>query len=107
MAVSWNAASFAPVLGGAEGELVAVRIRVEPRLLEDLLEALASVPFPINPQIYHQPGSDSIVDFPAYSGRLGELKSTLVTFGFSARCLEVETIRAGFPHAARSADSCR
>ena len=24
-----------------------------PRLLEDLLECLASVPFPINPQIYH------------------------------------------------------
>ena len=31
----------APALFGQEGELVSLRIVVEPRLLEDLLEALA------------------------------------------------------------------
>ena len=28
-------------------------VSVEPRLLEDLLEALSQLQFPINPQIYH------------------------------------------------------
>ncbi len=40
-------------LFGREGELVSVRITVEPRLLEDLLDALAVLDFPVNPQLYH------------------------------------------------------
>ena len=40
-------------LSSVEGDLLAVRITVEAFLLEDILEALASAPFPINPEIRH------------------------------------------------------
>ena len=40
-------------LSGSEGELVAVSVSVSPHDLEALLEGLACVDFPINPQIYH------------------------------------------------------
>jgi len=36
----------APSLLGREGELVSVRISVEPKVLEDVLEALAGLDFP-------------------------------------------------------------
>lgn len=94
MSVSWSAASFAPVLGGAEGELVSVRVLVEPRLLEDLLDALAKVPFPINPQIFHQPGPDTAVEFPAYSGRLDELRKTLARNGFDPAAMHTRPMLA-------------
>ncbi len=55
-------------LSGSEGELILIRVAVEPRLLEDLLETLAELPFPINPQINHQlnHGQGTTVEFPAY-----------------------------------------
>ena len=40
-------------LAHSQGQLVSVSIRVDPNGLESLLEALAQVSFPINPQIYH------------------------------------------------------
>ena len=40
-------------LTGSEGELVQVRIAAEPRCLEELLDCLAGLPFPVNPQLYH------------------------------------------------------
>lgn len=82
MSLSWNLVPPAPALGGAEGELVSVRVFVEPRLLEELLEALASVSFPVNPQIFHHPGPDTLVEFPAYSGRLSEVRNALKESGF-------------------------
>jgi hypothetical protein len=45
--------SSAPSLSGREGDLISVSISVDPRYLEPLLEALAQVGFPVNPQIYH------------------------------------------------------
>ena len=78
----------APSLSTAEGALVSVSIHVEPHCLESLLEALAQVSFPINPQIYHdaaliyryadgreQTESITLVEFPAYEGRLDEVRS--------------------------------
>ena len=47
MSIAWNLVPPSPSLGGAEGELVSVRVLVEPRLLEELLEALAGVSFPV------------------------------------------------------------
>ena len=44
-------AGAVPALFGQEGELVLLRVAVEPRLLEDLLEALARLDFPVNPQL--------------------------------------------------------
>ena len=74
-------------LSGREGELVSVRVSVEPRLLEDLLESLAAVSFPINPQIYH--GRPTVVEFPAYELRLEELRLLLRQSGFDSGSIQI------------------
>ena len=74
-------------LSGREGELVSVRVSVEPRLLEDLLESLAAVSFPINPQIYH--GRPTVVEFPAYELRLEELRLLLRRSGFDSETIQI------------------
>jgi hypothetical protein len=89
-----------PSLSTAEGALVSVSIHVEPHYLESLLEALALVNFPINPQIYHDAAlvyryadghSDSesitLVEFPAYEGRLDEVRRAVEDYGFHADCI--------------------
>jgi hypothetical protein len=70
-----------PSLVGTEGELVSVSIAVEPQLLERLLESLAALPFPINPQIRHADPATQ-VEFPAYAGRLAEIQGALNDWGF-------------------------
>jgi hypothetical protein len=72
-----------PHLTGREGELVLVRVDTDPRLLEDVLECLAGVPFPINPQIYH--GRPTTIEFPAYEQHLYEVRDALRTFGIEVR----------------------
>jgi hypothetical protein len=74
-------------LSGAEGELVSVRIRIEPKLLEDLLETLSQAPFPINPEISH--GWPTAVEFPAYRSRLAELRRVLLANGFPTESVDV------------------
>ncbi len=74
-------------LTGIEGELVLVRIGVEARSLEDLLEALAEAPFPLNPQIYHQP--QTIVEFPAYSSRVPQIVEVLNRRGFDPNQIRI------------------
>ena len=86
-------------LSSREGDLVSVAIDVDPRFLESLLETLAEVSFPINPQIYHDaamvhPGPDgeeceavTLVEFPAYRSQLDEVRRALESHGFDARCL--------------------
>src|SRR3974377_2464978 len=82
-------------LATTEGALVSVSIHIDPRYLEVLLEALARIDFPINPQIYHDAeivtthpdGSEEIeattvVEFPAYLGRLEEVHRGLLAYGF-------------------------
>jgi hypothetical protein len=84
-----------PLLLGSEGELISVSIEVDPRRLEALLEALAQVPFPINPEIFHDaavvyryPGGReriqnvTLVEFPAFSSRLAEVRRALEANGF-------------------------
>src|ERR1035437_10610756 len=79
-----------PSLSGREVALVSVSIDVDPRRLEPLLEALAQTSFPINPQIYHdaamvylyaggreETGPATLVEFPAYEGRLDEVRRAL------------------------------
>jgi hypothetical protein len=65
-----------PALHGAEGELVLVRIASDPRQLEEILEAVADLPFPVNPEIHHGHGT-STVEFPAYSQRVAEVREAL------------------------------
>ena len=89
-----------PSLSTAEGALVSVSVHVEPHSLESLLEALAQVSFPINPQIYHDAAlvyryadgrdeteSITLVEFPAYEGRLEDVRRTVVAYGFPPDCI--------------------
>ena len=96
-----------PSLSTAEGALVSVSIHAEPHSLESLLEALAQVSFPINPQIYHdaaliyryadgreQTESITLVEFPAYEGRLVEVRTALEAYGFPADCMRAVIVLA-------------
>lgn len=100
MSVWPNSRQCNPVLSGAEGELVSVTISIEPRFLESLLEVLARLDFPINPQIYHQAATvyvypdgrevsepATMVEFPAYAGRLPEIRQALARNGFDSGSL--------------------
>jgi len=75
------------VLSGREGELVSVRVSIEPRLLEDLLESLATVSFPVNPQLYH--GRPTVVELPAYEMRIDELRLILQRAGFDSAGIQI------------------
>jgi len=106
-----------PALSGREGTLVSISITVEPRRLESLLEALAQVRFPVNPQIYHDAAvvyvfADdrsetevvTLVEFPAYGGQLDQVRNALAAFGFDPSNLQVtgmlDDIHAQAAHAA-------
>src|SRR5579863_7417762 len=77
-----------PALYGLEGELVLVRVSVEARHLEELLDALAGLDFPVNPELNHQPGLVS-VEFPAYATHVGEVRETITRLGFDPGSLAV------------------
>lgn len=77
----WHSALHsASFLSGSEGELVSIRVSADPRSLEDLLECLATLAFPVNPEIYH--GVPTVVEFPAWESRLYEVRDALRAFGF-------------------------
>jgi hypothetical protein len=102
MSVWLNAVPATLPLLGTEGALVSASISVEPPRLEALLDALAHLDFPINPQIYHDAGPVTQVEFPAYERRLPEIRGMLETYGFPgasvAATAMLESIRSG--HAA-------
>jgi len=83
----------APPLRGGEGELISVSISVDPRDLEGLLEALAHIDFPINPQIFHADGhsadAKTVVEFPAYAGGLGQVRAALADSGLEEAVIRV------------------
>lgn len=94
-----------PSLSGREGALVSVSISVEPRHLESLLEALAQMSFPINPQICHdatvvyryadqheEVETVTLVEFPAYSNQLEEVGRVLTAHGFDRSAIEVTSM---------------
>ena len=72
-----------PMLRGSDGDLVLVRIATEARQLEEVLEAVADLPFPVNPEIHHH-GIGSTVEFPAYSNRVDEVREALRAKGLTA-----------------------
>ena len=97
-----------PALHGSEGELVAISVAVPPRDLEELLEALAAVDFPINPQIYHDAAvvyvehdgteraePSTIVEFPAYASHLVKIRSVLATYGFNSEAVSIAPMLDG------------
>jgi len=75
-------------LFGREGELISLAIATEPKLLENLLEALASLDFPVNPQLYHRP-AEVLVEFPAYSNQLEQVRDALLKQGFDATGIQM------------------
>ena len=77
-----------PALFGREGELISLSIATEPRLLEELLEALALLDFPVNPQLYHR-STEVRVEFPAYSRQIEQVRETLLREGFDAGNLAI------------------
>src|SRR5580704_13427493 len=94
-----------PALLGSEGELVSISVTAEPRDLEDLLEAVVALDFPINPQIYHHAtvvyvdgdGAErvepsTLVEFPAYRGRVEEIRAVLDSHGFRGPAVSVSTM---------------
>ncbi len=96
-----------PCLAGVDGELVSITITTEPRLLEKLLDVLARIAFPINPQLYHDAATLStsadgetvvrpvaVVEFPAWSGHLPLVKEVLLAAGFSEGCVSVRSMFA-------------
>jgi hypothetical protein len=83
-----------PALFGREGELISLSIATEPRLLEELLEALASLDFPVNPQLYHR-ASEVRVEFPAYALQVEQVRETLLREGFDAGDLAISRALAG------------
>ena len=97
MTVPPQAASPEPALFGSNGELIAVRIATDPRLLEELLDALASLDFPVNPQLYHQTGQVT-VEFPAYSAQIEQVREALRTRGFDPESLELKPMLAESAH---------
>jgi hypothetical protein len=77
-----------PALFGREGELISLSIATEPRLLEELLEALASLDFPVNPQLYHR-SAEVRVEFPAYSQQIEQVRDALRREGFESENLAI------------------
>jgi hypothetical protein len=73
--MSYQPAAF-PVLRGQDGELVFVSVQVNSRLLEELLDALAKLEFPINPEIRHG-HPFTLVEFPAYDGNIEDIQTVL------------------------------
>ncbi len=106
-----------PSLSGREGALVCVSIAVDPRRLESLLEALAQTSFPINPQIYHDAAvvylaadgreetqTVTLVEFPAYEGRLNEVRDALNSHDFEPASVHATSMLDEIqrePHVAR------
>jgi len=78
----------APALIGSEGELVLLHISIEPKLLEDLLEVLARLDFPVNPELHHKPNSVT-VEFPAWSAKVDSVRKLLKMYGFDPQCLGI------------------
>ena len=78
---------------------MSVSISVEPPRLEGLLDALAQLDFPINPQINHAAGPETTVEFPAYETRLSEIRGWLGACGFEPDSVKatamLESIRSG------------
>ena len=57
-------------------EMLMVRVVVESQDLEDVLEVLAGLEFPVNPELSLR-GGETTVEFPAYGDQLEDIYSVL------------------------------
>jgi hypothetical protein len=105
-------------LATSEGTLISISISVQPSRLESLLEALAGVSFPVNPQIYHDAAvisrfpdgreeceSATLVEFPGYAASVEEVRKAIASFGFDPKGIQVtgmlEEIQSDAEYSAR------
>jgi len=108
MSVLASFSSTGSTLRGSEGALISVSVTVDAHYLEEVLDALAQLDFPINPQIYHDGAFQyffedggtatepvTIVEFPAYEGRLPQIRKILQVYSFGADCLHVTAMLDG------------
>ncbi|HWR53879.1 MAG TPA: hypothetical protein VN428_22400 [Bryobacteraceae bacterium] len=89
MSVWPNFTQPSSALVGSEGELVSIHISIEPRLLERLLDTLAQLDFPINPEIRHAGGPVTLVEFPAWTSRVPAVREAVLSAGFDSGSLAV------------------
>lgn len=83
-----SASSVSGAIRGSEGDLVSVRIVIDPRRLEDLLETLATADFPVNPQLYHYPPR-VVVEFPAWASQIDCVRRLISANGFEEGAMTV------------------
>jgi len=88
-------ASAAAPIHGRDGDLVSLQLSTDARHLEDLLEALSTASFPVNPQLWRR-SAEVIVEFPAWESDIEELKRLLRDCGFDSGALRVCPALAGF-----------
>jgi hypothetical protein len=77
--------AFVPVTPALEipglGVLSMAQLTVEPRTLEQSLEALAQMPFPVNPEIRHLSDGKALIEFPVYANHYDKIVTTLQAVG--------------------------
>ena len=80
----------------SEGELLHLSVSVPLRQLQDLLDTLNHLPFPVNPEIVHTGAENSQasplaidVRFPAYERRMPGVITSLEQAGFARDILKV------------------
>jgi hypothetical protein len=84
-------------LSSEEGQLLLISVAVEPRRLEFLLETLAGLDFPVNPEIYHdaclvyeyadgrrEQVTATLVEFPTFERHLADVRRAIDAAGFDA-----------------------
>lgn len=93
---AWSPAPVAAVFSTPEGELIQIRVSTEPWHLESVLDCLASLSFPINPQIYH--GIPTVVEFPGYLNQVPDIRKSFEENGLDPATIQtssmLEAIRA-------------
>jgi hypothetical protein len=87
-----NTPETGPTLIGSEGELVLIRISIEPRMLERALDTLARLDFPINPEIRHAAGPITAIEFPAWSARIPQVRDAILGAGFDRAVVAVRSM---------------
>ena len=83
-----NGAPSASVSYGVKSGEVLVRFSVEPEALEDVLDSLAGLDFPVNPSILHHAAIVS-VEFPSALCDVNKIEHALAIFGPAAGPIEV------------------
>lgn len=72
-------------------ELATMRIRLEPKSLEDLLDSLAYLDFPVSPSITHS-AEQEIVEFIAESDRVEQVRKAMDRAGVDPCLLRVQPL---------------